>query len=282
VGPRLAVIVPCFNNADLAQEALASIREAEPLELVVVDDASTDPHTRELLGRMDAGGVRVVRADRNGGAAASRMLGLARTTAPYVASIDADDHAVPGAFGAMVDRLEEDRGAAACVADYEEFGSSDALRAVPERLDPYRVALTNEYPMTCVFRRSALERAGGWHEPHPAKRGYEDWDLWMTLAERGERIVHLGAGRPAYRHRLHAPGVNSAARREHAAIYRAMRARHPELFGRLGEHRRRSDLSILRRLLYPVVYGERRVMMGVARIKPWLDRLGWTTRRRAA
>jgi glycosyltransferase involved in cell wall biosynthesis len=282
VQPRLAVIVPCFNNADLAREALASLREDEPLELVVVDDASTDPQTRETLAQMERDGVRVVRAGRNGGAAASRMLGLARTTAPFVVSIDADDLAVPGAFGAMADRLEQDPGAAACVADYQEFGTTDALRAVPERLDPYRVALTNEYPMTCVFRRSALERAGGWREPHAAKRGYEDWDLWMTLAERAERIVHLGPGRPAYRHRLHAPGVNSAARREHASIYRAMHARHPDLFGRLGEHRRRSDLSILRRLVYPVVYGERRMMIGVARIKPWLDRLGWTTRRPTA
>ena len=49
---------------------------------------------------------------------------------------------------------------------------------------------------------------------------------------------------------------------------------------RVAEHRRDSDLSPVRKLLYPVVYGDRRYLRGERVIKPVLDRVGvWTARR---
>jgi glycosyltransferase involved in cell wall biosynthesis len=278
--PRVAVLVPCFNSGELIRETLASLREREPLELVVVDDASTDPATLALLDELRNDGVTVIRHEHNQGLAAARMTGLRNTHAPYVFPLDSDDLAVAGALAALADRLDAEPKAAACVADYQEFGTSDVLRAVPDRLDPYRIAFTNEYPVTSLFRRTALERAGGWREPHPEQRGYEDWNLWMTLAEQGEQITHLGPGRPGYRRRLHAPGLDAAARRHHADIYAALRAGHPRLFAALKQNRRASDLSPPRRALYPLVYGDRKLLRGEKAIKPWLDRVGiWTARR---
>jgi hypothetical protein len=208
------------------------------------------------------------------------MLGLEHTTAPYVFPLDADDLAIPGVLAAMADRLDADPEAVACVADYQEFGSGSELRAVPERLDPFRIAYTNEYPVTSLYRRAALVGVGGWREPLPARRGYEDWNLWMSFAEAGARIAHLGPGRAGYERRLHAPGLNASARRHHAAIYHAMREQHPQLFSQLRRHRRSTDLSWPRRLLYPLVYGDRRLLRGERLVKPWLDRLGiWTARR---
>src|SRR6185436_20497552 len=139
----------------------------------------------------------------------------------------------------------------ACVGDIVEFGDHDLVRRIPARLDPYRVAYTNEYPVTALFRRSTIEAAHAW-EPVPGLAGYEDWRSWMALAEHGARIVHLGG--PGYRRRLHGRRLNHQARARHRANYAAMRAAHPELFGRLREHRRTSDLSPAKRLLYPVVY----------------------------
>jgi hypothetical protein len=56
-----------------------------------------------------------------------------------------------------------------------------------------------------------------------------------------------------------------------------LRAAHPDLFARLSEHRKASDLSPLRRALYPIVYGARAEVPFERQIKPWFDRLGiWT------
>jgi hypothetical protein len=160
------------------------------------------------------------------------------------------------------------------VGDVEEFGDEAITRRTPTRLDPYRVALTNEFPVTALFRRTVVAAAGAWR-PYYEHQGYEDWNLWMGLAERGERIVPLHA--PGYRRRLHGQRLNQLARTRHAERYAAMKRAHPELFGRLKEHRRRSDLPPLKKALYPLVYGARAEIPLERRIKPWFDRLGiWT------
>ena len=204
--PRVAVIVPCLDAGRLVLETVASLAESEPLEVVVVDDASQDAETLDALAELEAGGgVQVLRRATTGGAARSRTDGLHATVAPLVFPLDADDLALPGRIARAANRLDAEPGAAACVGDYEEFGERGSIvRAVPEALDPYRVAFTNEYANTSLFRRTALERVGGWRDPLPSQHGYEDWNLWMDLAQAGERVVHLGE--VIYRRRMHSPG----------------------------------------------------------------------------
>jgi glycosyltransferase involved in cell wall biosynthesis len=272
--PRVAVIIPCHGEGALLLEAVRSVEETEPVELVVVDDASPDAATRTLLDGLERDGVRVLRLTENGGVGNARMAALETTAAPYVYPLDADDQALPGVLARMADALDADPGAAACVGDIAEFGDHELVRAIPPRLDPYRVALTNEYPITALYRRSAIAAVGGWR-PFYERQGYEDWNLWMGLAERGERIVHLGG--PGYRRRLHGQRLNQQARARHRERYEAMRRAHPQLFAHLSEHRRRSDLSPARKLLYPLVHGARAEVPFERRIKPWFDRLGiWT------
>jgi len=278
---RVAVVIPCFNAGPMLLEALASVQEPEPVEVVVVDDQSTDPATLELLDRVESGGVRVIRQTPNGGCAVARTTGVEATSAPYLFPLDTDDLAIPGMLSQLADQLDEDPGAAVCAGDYEEFGAYEVMRAVPDRLDPFRVAYTNEYAVGALYRRSVVQPLGSWRDPGgPGQRGYEDWNLWMDLAERGERMIHMGPGVPVYRRRVLETGVNHDSRRRHAKLYRSLRESHPDLFARVGEHRRGSDLSRVRKLLYPVIYGDRRLLRGERFIKPVLDRVGvWTLRR---
>ena len=78
---RVAVVIPCFNDGEFVADAAHSVREPEPVELVVVDDGSTDEHTREVIARLDREGVRVIQHTRNRGVSAARMTGVAATTA---------------------------------------------------------------------------------------------------------------------------------------------------------------------------------------------------------
>lgn len=276
INARVAVVIPCYNDGELACEAARSVEEDEPVELVVVDDGS-DRATVEDLDQLAQEGVQVVRHDRNRRPAAARMTGLRVTSAPYVFPLDADDMAVAGSLSLMADRLDAEREAAVCFGDYLEFGTHELVRAVPSRLDPYRVAYTNEYPVSALFRRSVLESVGGWRD---TGYGYEDWGLWMTLAEKGALGVHVGREIPTYRRRLHGDRRLTTSRKNHLQCYRVLRRRHPSLFADIRAHRRRSDLSPIRKLLYPFIYGGRPRFAFEARIKAWLDRCGiWTLRR---
>ncbi len=278
---RVAVIIPCFNDGAFVRDAVESIREDEPIELVVVDDGSTDPATFTILRQLETEGVRVIRHSSNSGIAESRMTGLCATSARYVFPLDADDRAVRGALAAMADRLDADGDAAVCYGDYREFGERELVRAVPTDLDPFRLAYTNEYPVSALYRRDVLDAVGGWRGR--VGKGYEDWHLWMSLAEHGEKGVHLGIGRLTYQRRLHRARALASARRQHRLFYRQLRTAHPMLFSALRRHRRQSSLSPVRRLLYPVVYGGRRRFAFESRVKLLLDAVGvWTLRRRGS
>jgi glycosyltransferase involved in cell wall biosynthesis len=266
---RVAVIVPCYNDGALVLEAVGSVRESEPVEIVVVDDASTDRATLRALERLRHEGIRVERHERNRGLPAARMTGVVATRAPYVFPLDADDLAVPGALTGMADLLDAMPTVAACFGDYAEFGTRTRVRRVPARLDPYRIAFRNDYPVSSLFRRSALGAVGGW-QPVGDEVGYEDWNLWMALAERGLECVHWGRG-VAFRRRLHGNRMLSDAAKVHVTLYRTLRSMHPRLFGQLPAHRRRTDLGPLARRLYPVAFGRRPPLSVRTRIERMLS-----------
>jgi glycosyltransferase involved in cell wall biosynthesis len=268
------VVIPCYNDGPFLADAVGSVR-TDGVETVVVDDGSTDPATRRALDDIAREDVTVVR-QANSGLSAARMAGVRAAAAPYIYNLDADDLGVRSALETMADRLDSDPDAAVCYGDYEEFGDSELIRLVPPRIDPYRLAYANEYPVTAMFRRSALQAADGWRH---LGAGYEDWRLWMTLAERGFKGIHAGPGVITFRRRVHGERMLAAAKEDHRALYRALRREHPALFANLAAHRRASDLSVARKLLYPVIYGGRPRFRFERHVKAWLDRRGiWTLR----
>jgi glycosyltransferase involved in cell wall biosynthesis len=254
--PRVAVIVPCFNDGSFVREALESVAEEEAVELVVIDDASTDPATAAVLDGLSRDGVRVVRHEGNQGLSAARMTGLRATSAPFVFPLDSDDLVARGALSVLADVLESNPAAAAAFANYEEFGARSRIVAVPARLDAFRIAYRNEYPVSSMFRREALERAGGWRDV-AGLVGYEDWNLWMTLAERGEQGIRAGPDIVALRRRIHGSRMLADAGRRHRELYGHLRRLHPDLFADIAAHRSRTDLTWGARLLYPALYGAR-------------------------
>jgi glycosyltransferase involved in cell wall biosynthesis len=275
VSARVALLVPCHGEGRLIAEAVHSVAEDEPVELVVVDDASTDEATVATLRELESEGVRVLRLPRNVGVAEARTIALRATAAPYVFPLDADDVLVPGSLAAMADRLDQDPGAAACYGDYEEFGAQEGLRSVPAEIDPYRVAFSNEWGAP-LLRRSVLEEIGGWLPDGESGRDfpYEYWHVWMSLAERGARGIHTGRGFVTYRRRIEPHRRLSSDRRRHREAYDALRQLHPLLFGSLREHRRRSQLGPAQKLVYPVLYGRRRRLPFERRVRHLLDRVG--------
>jgi peptidoglycan/xylan/chitin deacetylase (PgdA/CDA1 family) len=268
---RITVIIPCFNDGKLVTEAVESIQEREPVEIVVIDDASTDPETIRVLDALRVAGYNVIRHDHNRGLPAARTTGLRATQARYVFPLDSDDLAVPGALAGMADVLDASPEAAVCFGDYLEFGTRHRIRRVPPRLDPYRITYRNDYPVSSLFRRSVLESVGGWMGVGD-RVGYEDWNLWMTLAERGAVGLHWGRG-VAVRRRLHGSRMLSDAARQHIGLYLTLRTLHPTLFAMHRRTRGRSDLGTAQRWLYPIVFGWRPPLSLRTRVEEMIVRL---------
>ena len=197
--------------------------------------------------------------------------------ARYVVCLAAGELTLPGGLERLADALDDREEVAFAWGPGVEWRVRELVRKVPDRIDPFRIALTNEYPAGALYRRTALAQLGGWRRLTDAVDAQSDWNLWMALAEHGHEGIHLGRGELTYVHFVRRNTLTDAGRRDRRALRGALRRRHPGLFDDLAEHRRASSLNSWRRLLYPVVYGDRSRLGIEARFKHWLDRLGFWT-----
>jgi glycosyltransferase involved in cell wall biosynthesis len=245
--PRVAVVIPCFDDGTTIVETVRSVTtQEEPCELVVVNDGSTDPHTLQVLEELQREGHNVVH-QRNRGTSAARMTGVWATSAPYVLPLDGDDALLPGALTRLVDTLESRPELAAVWGRVTLFGEVERKeRYRAETLDPWRITYFNNIPYASLLRREALLAVGGWSLQGP----FQDWDLWMALAEAG----YQGAGldEPVLRYRLHSGRQFARGAARHAEVYAKLKSRHERLFAARKRNWRRSPDSWRVRLGLPL------------------------------
>ena len=182
--PRVSVIIPCYNQAHFLAEAIDSVlrQDHAPAEIVVVDDGSTD-RTPAVAGAFPS--VRCLRQE-NRGLAAARNAGFARSTGEFVVFLDADDRLLPGALAIGAAHLTED-GALGFTAGFSRYmtAAGEPLpTGQPQRAggDPYAMLLRRNSirnPAMVMFRRSALERAGGFDGRINA---CADYDMYLRVS----------------------------------------------------------------------------------------------------
>lgn len=187
----VSVIIPAHNAAATIDETLTSVRfqSHRRLEIVVVDDGSTDA-TRDVVGRHQAADARVrLVAQPNAGPGAARNAGVAATTGPLVATVDADDLWTFDKIARQVAALDAaGPGAGLCYTWFAAIDEASRItgfrtRAPAEGDVTRTLCLSNIVGngSTPLFRRTAFEAAGGYD---PALRGSEDFKFYFAVAER--------------------------------------------------------------------------------------------------
>ena len=103
----ISVVIPTYNYAHLLPRALDSVLKQldDDVELIVVDDGSTDNTAEVLADYQDRYSVVQVIAQANAGAAAARNRGIAIATGRYVLLLDADDELLPDALETLRDQV---------------------------------------------------------------------------------------------------------------------------------------------------------------------------------
>ena len=101
--PTLSVIVPVYNTAPFLCECLNSLlaQSLQDIEIVIVDDGSTDDSPRILAGYATTHAAVTVIRKPNGGLADARNVGVAAAQGEYVGFVDSDDHVSPAMFERM-------------------------------------------------------------------------------------------------------------------------------------------------------------------------------------
>jgi glycosyltransferase involved in cell wall biosynthesis len=105
-GPLVSVVIPVYNAERFVGEALDSVlaQKYEPLEVIAVDDCSTDGSAGVLQSYED---VRYLRQNENSGASEARNAGIAVAGGEFIAFVDADDIVPPTKLSIQVGHLLE-------------------------------------------------------------------------------------------------------------------------------------------------------------------------------
>ena len=191
--PDVSVLVTLYDYESLVAETLDSILASTDvsIEVVIVEDHATD-NSREvarsyLAAHPDAAMVLLAK-DANEGLAAARNSGIEVCRADYVMVMDADNLVYPTCLRRLADALDDDPGAAFAYAALEEFGALANVRSA-YAWNPQWLCSANYIDAQTMIRRSVLESLGGYRLADPMVFGWEDWEMWLRLASRGDRGV---------------------------------------------------------------------------------------------
>jgi hypothetical protein len=205
---RVSVLLTVYDYADVVKRAIASVSRSdfEDYELIVVDDCSRDDSLmsiREQLERHPEMTATVVARGRNHGLAAARNCAAEHARGEFVFILDADNQIYPHALGRLVAALDEQSSASFAYGIIEQFGPEGPRDLMSwHGWDPARLRYGNYIDAMAMIRRAALLEAGGYTRD---KRlgGWEDFALWCTFADSGERGVRVPEILSRYRTGLH-------------------------------------------------------------------------------
>lgn len=109
LGPpvSVSVVIPTYNRSEFLVQAVQSVlkQTRSALEIIVVDDASSDA-TRDVLMQIQDARLRYLRHEVNLGGAAARNTGIDAAQGDYVAFLDSDDQWFPTKIETQLERIE--------------------------------------------------------------------------------------------------------------------------------------------------------------------------------
>ena len=193
--PRFSIITPVYETpADVLHKMLLSVlgQSYGDWELCLADDASQEPHVREILDRAAARDprIRVAYGERNEGIVGASNRALAMAQGEFVALLDHDDALHPDALAHVAEAIDRSPEVDYVYTDEDKVdrrGIHSGFFFKPD-WSPERMR-TQMY--TChfsVFRRALVEEVGGFD---PEFEGSQDWDLVLKVTERARQVVHV-------------------------------------------------------------------------------------------
>jgi len=224
--PLVSVVIPCCNQAaNLGEAVRSATARSVRVEVIVVDDGSTD-HSAEVARSLPD--VLLARQN-NRGLAAARNRGLRAASGDFVIFLDADDRLLPGAID-LATRVLAAR--PECVMAYGRCamigpdGRPWPTPDVPMVRSGHHAALLQTnfiwMPAAAIFRREAVIAAGGFREGFD---GAADYDLYLRVS-RAHAVYDHGQTVAAYRR--HGAAMSPAAERMLRDTLAVMRCNQPE------------------------------------------------------
>jgi glycosyltransferase involved in cell wall biosynthesis len=194
----VSTILPVHDRPGLLVEAVESVlaQSYRPLEVVIVDDDSTD-ETVDVADRLAAehGDTVIALHVPRGGPGLAREAGRLRARGEFLQHLDSDDVLLPEKFARQVAALQADPGAGVCYGmtryvDESGSGGDRPWRRTGERIERMFPSFLVERwwgTSTPLYRRSVTDMAGPW----TSLWNEEDWEYDCRVAALGPRLCYV-------------------------------------------------------------------------------------------
>jgi glycosyltransferase involved in cell wall biosynthesis len=188
MNPLVSIVIPSYNYGQFVSEAVESVlaQTYSPIEVIVVDDGSTD-NTREVLIERFGDRIRYIYQE-NKGLPGARNTGIRNATGSFLAFLDADDLWLPTKLEKQMAVMSEkpEVGLVYCSslrvntqtgASYTEHCRPD-VRGDVRRKVLHRNCIAGS-ASAALIRRECFDTVGLFDE---TLRSAEDWDMWIRLS----------------------------------------------------------------------------------------------------
>lgn len=189
--PIVSVVIPAYNREEAIIPAIRSVlaQGVEDLEVIVVDDCSTDGTVQAIESLADKR-IRLIRHAQNKGEAGARNTGIHAARGTYIAYLDSDDQWLPGKLEAQLRVMRDAQAEVGGVYTLHYRLYQNGHKSIGGRGDiDFESLLTNGASIsagnTLLFRRDLLPLVGDYDENAPL---YVDWD-WLLRFLKVARLV---------------------------------------------------------------------------------------------
>jgi len=193
--PRISVVIPVFNGANYLATAIDSAlgQTYDDVEVLVIDDGSTDGGATEAIARAYGDRIRYHRK-ANGGVSSALNSGIALMHGDYFAWLSHDDRFLPEKFERQVAFIEQHREVDALATGLEVIDSQGAVTSnyscgdVTVIRNGRGVMDHWVYGCSLLIHKGVFNRLGGFNE---GNRTVQDLEMWLKMVHEGTPITMM-------------------------------------------------------------------------------------------
>jgi glycosyltransferase involved in cell wall biosynthesis len=194
---KVTIIITSYNKGPFLRAAIESAlnQKYKDFGILIIDDGSID-ESKDVIESYQKNSLVEIHCQENKGVVETRNKAISLAKGEYVLQLDGDDKLGDNFLSLTVPILENDKNVGIVYCNTSFFGSKNGFWDLGE-FTLEKQLRSNQIVITALFRKSDFLKTEGYS--HDFDKGYEDWDLWMSILELKRTVVKIESVQFYYR-----------------------------------------------------------------------------------
>lgn len=190
--PKVSVVIPCYNHGKYLDQCLGSVLNYSPqedLEIIIVNDGSTDAYTLEKLNQIKQPNLQILH-QANQGLPVARNNGIKQSRSNIILNLDSDNFIDPKYIKEALSIFSQNEDVDIVYSDKYIF-KDGTQRFKQSKIDKFHInrLLLYNFIDSCAFYRKSIWLKTGGFDPHLSVS--EDWEFWLNCFKNKAKFKHI-------------------------------------------------------------------------------------------